>query len=74
MPADWQPATHGWARLESPCEPPAYGRAGGRQARVCSEDPPGVHDQALPGSVGTRCQFPPRASGLGIATAGTLRV
>eukprot|EP00969_Alexandrium_andersonii_P270138 11941014-Alexandrium_andersonii.AAC.1 len=63
---------HGLVRLECPCQPPANGRAGGRQAGVRGEDPPGIRDQALPGSAGARCPLPPRAFGLGGVMAGTL--
>eukprot|EP00969_Alexandrium_andersonii_P066757 2943278-Alexandrium_andersonii.AAC.1 len=60
-------------RLECPRQSPANGRAGGSQACVRGEDPPGVHGQAVLGSTGARCPLPPRASGLGIVMAGALR-
>eukprot|EP00969_Alexandrium_andersonii_P144260 6379519-Alexandrium_andersonii.AAC.1 len=61
---------HGLARPECPCQSPANGRAGGRQARVRGGDPSGVHDPTVSGSAGARRPFPPRASGLGIVMAG----
>eukprot|EP00969_Alexandrium_andersonii_P255016 11273376-Alexandrium_andersonii.AAC.1 len=63
---------HGLVRLECPCQSPANGRAGGCQACIRGEDPPGAHDHAVLGSAGARCPLPPRASGLGIVMAGAL--
>eukprot|EP00969_Alexandrium_andersonii_P323425 14289565-Alexandrium_andersonii.AAC.1 len=64
---------HGLVRLECPCQSPANGRAGGRQACIRGEGPPGVHDQAVLGSAGARRSLSPRASGLGVVMAGALR-
>eukprot|EP00969_Alexandrium_andersonii_P316017 13962720-Alexandrium_andersonii.AAC.1 len=61
FPADRQPAARRLAWFELPREPPRDGRAGDHQARGGREDPSGVHDEALPGSAGTRRPLPPRA-------------